>query len=364
MKRGKAPTLEDIARQAGVSAMSASVVLNGARSSTRVSLDTRTRIIEAAEELGYRANQVARSLSRRRMDTIGIVAVIESDEINVYFLEVLNGLLEAIARCGQNATIFSIQKWEQDENRVLQFCDGRIDGVILLAPNPSQKFVASMPQHTPFVSIHSDNFVSRIKNIEADNEGGAYSMVQYLISKGHRRIMHITGGEDRVGARERVQGYLRALREAGIPEDPSLTIAGYFHARVGRETIHRLIENRHRIPLPTAIFCASDMIALGCLEALTAHGVRVPEDISIAGFDDNIMARMSVPPLTTVRQPFRKMGHWAVETLLQQIQGEAPLYYTEGEADSPTAFTDRFPAELIIRESVGVAPHAEAFAVR
>ncbi len=364
MKKGKPPTLEDIARKAGVSAMSASVVLNGARSSTRVSPDTRARIMEAAQTLGYRPNAVARGLSKRRMDTIGIVAVIDVDEINVYFLEVLNGLLEAVAVHGQNATIFSIKKWEQDEKRVLKFCDGRIDGAVLIAPNPSLEFAKSLPQHTPFVSIHSDNFVPRIKNIEADNEGGAYQMVKYLISKGHRRIMHITGSEDRIGARERIQGYRNALRDAGIPEDPSLLVPGYFNNRAGREIMESLLKNRSTTPLPTAIFCASDMIAFGCLEALTAAGLRVPEEISIAGFDDNIMSKMTVPPLTTVRQPFRKMGHWAIENLLQLIESEDTLHHTEGDVYPAVSFTERCPAELIIRESVGVAPEMKVLTHR
>lgn len=336
--------------------MSASVVLNGARSSTRVAPDTRDRIMEAAEELGYRANQVARSLSRRRMDTIGIVAVVDSEEINVYFLEVLNGLLESIAQNRQNATIFSIQKWDAEENRVLQFCDGRVDGVVLIAPNPSLRFVESMPQHTPFVSIHSDNFVPRIQNIEADNAGGAYAMVQRLISLGHRRIMHVTGGEDRVGARERLQGYKNALRDANIPEDPALIYPGYFNINAGRAAANHILDAKERVPPPTAIFCASDMIAFGCLEVLVARGIRVPEDISVAGFDDNIMAKMTVPPLTTVRQPFRKMGRWAVETLLKHIQGEDVPAPVEGEFADPVAYTQRIAAELVIRDSVGVAP--------
>src|SRR5579875_3451633 len=126
MRRGNAATLQDVAREAGVAAMTVSVVMNGARSATRVSDATRARIQEAAARLRYRPNAVARGLSRRRMDTIGVVTKMDLKEINLYFLEVLNGILEVAAQHGQNTTVFSVTDWQGDEKRLLQFCDSRV----------------------------------------------------------------------------------------------------------------------------------------------------------------------------------------------------------------------------------------------
>ena len=134
MRRSNAPTLQDVAQKSGVTAMTVSVVLNGANSATRVSPATRARIIAAATELHYRPSGVARGLSRRRMDIIGIVAIVSHAERNLYFLEILTSILEAAARQGQNTTVFSIKDWEADESRILQLCDGRVDGMIFVAP--------------------------------------------------------------------------------------------------------------------------------------------------------------------------------------------------------------------------------------
>ncbi len=358
-----------------MTAMTVSVVLNGARSATRVSEATRLRIQEAAVRLHYRPNAVARGLSRRRMDTIGIVSsIINSDEdgdLNLYFLEVLNGILEAAAKHGQNTTVFSIRDWGADESKILQFCDGRVDGLIFVAPQRlSPSFAEALQHHTPFVTMHANDLLPRTYNLDIDNEGGAYAAVQYLISQGHTRIAHFPGQLKFQGAQQRLSGYRRALTEANIPFDPSLILEGEYNTVSGKERATRLLTECRINPLPTAIFCASDDIAAGCLEVIISQGIRVPEDISLVGFDDVLTARMTTPPLTTVKQPFRRLGNRAVEMLMPQIlNGIVPnIGATENSEDSAflsesgaaagtdAPHTEVFDVELVIRGSVGTPP--------
>jgi len=363
MRRSSAPTLQDVADQAGVTSMVASVVLNGAKSSTRVSDTTRERILAAAERLNYRRNAVALGLSRRQMDAIGVVSVIDvspeldRDDLNLYFLELLNGILESAAECRQNVTVFTIQDWEKDEQRVIEFCDGRIDGLILIAPNMSSSLASQLPRLTPVVTIHSNDPVPHTHNLDVDNEEAAYLVVRHLIDQGHTRIMHITGGADITGAKRRLNGYLRALSSAQIPPEKELIVEGTYSIWCGREKMREWIESGR--DLPPAIFCANDAIAYGCMEVLSAAGIPVPGRISIVGFDDTLMARTTSPAVTTIRQPFRDMGRRAVELLLEQIRNDTTIK-ADGSAFAVSApaypVTEELPVELVVRSSVGPAP--------
>lgn len=353
MRRSNAPTLQDVAREAGVSAMTVSVVLNGATSSARVSEATRARILEAAAKLQYRRNAVAHGLSRSRMNALGVVATVEGGDPNLYFLEVLNGILAAAKEFRQNTTVFSLSNWEKEKRRIFQSCDGRVDGMILIAPLLSAETAREFPFHTPFVTIHSNLPLPHSCNLDVDNEGGAYAVVRFLIEQGHRHILHFAGDMAQAGVRQRCAGFLRALEEAGIPCGDESIVPGHYVVRSGKDRMEALLSRCSESDLPTAIFCASDAIAYGCLEALSATRLRVPEDISLAGFDDILTARMTRPPLTTVRQPFRRMGSRAVERLLEQIRAEEEMPPVAEDAQLRESFTEVFPVELVIRESVG-----------
>lgn len=345
-RRTGATTLQDVANEAGVSAMTVSAVMNGGRSETRVSESTRERIREAALRLRYRPNAVARALSRRRLDTIGVVAGIDGGELNLYFLEVLNGILESARIHCQNTTVLSIGRWEEEERRILNFCDGRVDGIIFIAPILSAEFAELVAHLVPFVVIHSNSPLEKLHNLESDDEGGAFQIVKYLIEQGHRHIVNFRGNEGLRRADLRHAGYRRALEEAGINYNEDLVFPGRFEEESGRERARCLI-GRGRGSLPTAIFCANDNIAYGCMEVLGEFGVSVPEEISVAGFDDSLLARITCPPLTTIRQPIREMGHRAVDILMPRIseQGE-----DASESDSSIKV---FAVELVVRESVG-----------
>lgn len=356
MPSGKHPrpnrpaTLADVGREAGVSAMAVSAVLNGAKTSSRIAPETRARILKAATKLQYRPNAAARALAQRRMHTLGVAAVIsETGELDHYFLEVFNGVIEAAAHHNQNTTVFTLHDWERDAARVPTFCDGRVDGLILVAPINCGELAKLLPTHTPFVALHANTTLPGVLNLESDEETGAYEMVKHLIALGHRRILHLAGPQSLIGPQRRLAGYKRALTEAKLPLDDTYVVECAFNTISGRTRMREWLDKHSGKSLPHAVFCASDGIAIGCLETLAAAGLRVPHDISVAGFDDSLAARMTMPQLTTVRQPLRAMGIRAVELLLERIkQRHEPV-------EAPTTGNVVFPTELSHRASVGAA---------
>jgi LacI family transcriptional regulator len=340
-KLSRAATLSDVGREAGVSAMAASAVLNGARTSSRISPETRARILDAAARLSYRPNAAARALVRRRMSTLGVVTVVEGGDLNHYFLEVFNGVLAAAARNGQNTTVFTLHDWGRDAARIAGFCDGRIDGLLMIAPLLDADAVSSLPAHTPMVAIHANNPLPGIVDLESDEEGGSRALVSRLIEMGHRRILHLAGPIGQRGAERRVAGYRRALEDARLPYEPALVRVAGFTVPEGREATRVWLRETAEDERATAIFCANDGVAYGCMEALSAAGLRVPDDFSVAGFDDTLLARACVPQLSSVRQPLRQMGERAVEILLDLTRG----------GSAPRA-VDVFPTEPVLRASV------------
>jgi LacI family transcriptional regulator len=336
--------LLDVGRAAGVSATAASVVLNHTVSTWKASTEMREKILAAADRLNYCPNAAAQALVNQRIHTLGVVAVVEGGELNDYFLEVLNGILVAAPRHRQNTTVFTLPNWQRSSESLKTFCDGRVDGLILLAPTFSGRG-AVVPEHMPAVTIHGNREVPGVTNIESDEECGACTVVSHLIGWRHRRILHLAGPDGLLGSTRRIRGYRRALSEADLPFDPTLVVTAGYSTELGRRALHAWLQQRAGQPLPDAVFCANDAVAVGCLEVLAEFGVRVPEDVSVVGFDDTYVARTILPQLTSVRQPLREMGAHAVELLLERI-----------EADEPNGARPRqvvFPTEIVPRGSVG-----------
>jgi DNA-binding LacI/PurR family transcriptional regulator len=318
-RRSDAPKLADVARAAGVSEMAASSALNGGRrGSARVSAETRERVLAAAQRLKYRPNATARALANRRTNTVGIVTNFLGDEPNLYFLEVFSGVIQGATAAGQTTSVFTLNSWDEAPARIPALCDGRVDGLILLAPRLHDDGSSWLPQHTPMVSVHTDRPATGVANIESDNEAGACAMVRHLLAMGHRRILHVGGPADFSGANQRVQGYLRAHAEAGVKPAPDHVVRAPLSAEGGREAMQGWLRRHRGKPLPEVVFGGNDAIAFGCIEALRTQGLDVPGDVSVVGFDHSFMAR-SVH-LATVRQPLHEMGRRAVEMLVQRIE--------------------------------------------
>jgi len=320
--------------------MAASSALNGGRrGSARVSVETRERVLAAAQRLRYRPNATARALASQRTNAIGFVANFLGEEPNLYFLEVFSGVIQGAAQAGQTAAVFTLGAWDEAATRIPALCDGRVDGLILLGPRLQGDHLAWWPQHTPLVSVHADPLVSGMVNIESDDEAGAYEMVRHLIAIGHRRILHVGGPSGMSGADRRVEGYLRAHAEAGLTPAAGHVVRAALSVDGGREAMQAWLRRHRGRPLPEVVFGGNDAIAIGCVETLRARGLRVPDDVSVVGYDHNLMAR--AVQLATVRQPLHEMGRLAVEVLLRRIEA-----LRQGEPDAEPA-NIVLPTELI-----------------
>jgi DNA-binding LacI/PurR family transcriptional regulator len=321
--------------------MAASVVLNGAKSATRTSAETRARVIAAAERLHYRANATARALANGRANAIGIVASHWKEEANLYFMEILSGIIEVATPSQQTVAVFMLRGWEEAQQRVPEICDGRIDGLILVAPHLGIDASGWMPEHVPVVTLHSENAITGVVNLEPDEEVGSFDAVSQMLTIGHRRILHVGGPAGLLGAERRLAGYRRAYAAAALEPPDDHVVRSSLNADGGREAMLDWLQRHHGKPIPEAVFCANDAIALGCIQALSMQGLRVPEDVSVVGFDDIWFARAS--SLATVRQPLHEMGRRATEVLMEQIEAKRAGGQWQGPGNIvlPTEFVHR-----------------------
>ena len=232
-RRSDVPTLADVAREAGVSDVAASCALNGGKGSTRVSAETRERVLAAAERLRYRPNATARALTRQRSNAIGFIANLNDREPNLYFLEVFNGVVRGATEVQQTTSVFPLSGWDEAPERIPALCDGRVDGLVVLAPHLEDDNTVWLPPRTPMVTVHAGKLLRGQVNIESDDEGGACAMVGRMLALAHRRILYVAGNAGFKGADLRVDGYLRAHAEAGVPPAPDHITRTTFSRQAG-----------------------------------------------------------------------------------------------------------------------------------
>jgi LacI family transcriptional regulator len=325
--------------------MAASSALNGGRrGSARVSAETCERVQAAAQRLGYRPNATARALANRRTDAVGFVTNILGEEPNLYFLEVFSGVMQGATAAGQTTAVFTLGDWDEAPVRIPALCDGRVDGLILLAPKLRDDGSAWLPPHTPLVSVHADSPLTGVVNIESDNEAGAFAMVRQMLAIGHRRILHVGGPQGFSATDQRVGGYLRAHAEAGVKPPPGHVVRAPLSVDGGREAMQEWLQHHRGRPLPQAVFGGNDAIAFGCIETLRSRGLRVPDDVSVVGYDHTFMAR-SVN-MATVRQPLHETGRRAVEVLVGRIEA-----LRRGEP-YPGPFNIVLPTEIVAGQTL------------
>ena len=358
MRHNKGTTLKDVAEEAGVHIMAAAVVLNGSRSTARVSDATRARILEAALRLCYTPRADLPGRCETAMGSIGIL--LEKSEWNLHSHEMLNGVLDCAAENFQSVCIFLVRTWNLDtEPHILEFCRGRGRKLICIAPDFGHTELPLACRSVPTVMIQSAMPVRGVHNIACDDEGGSYEAVRYLISLGHRRIAYFPGELHLAASRHRLDGYRRALAVAGIPGDESLVHApGWGTYKSGRDRMLALLERWEA--LPTAIACGNDAIASGCMDVLAQQGISVPEHVSVVGYGDALTAQLTNPPLTTVRQPLQRMGEMAIHRLCNSsLRNQAVRPISSESAGGGSCIKDNrevFKADLILRNSVG-PPH-------
>ncbi|MDW8104652.1 MAG: LacI family DNA-binding transcriptional regulator [Armatimonadota bacterium] len=335
---GGTPTIKDVAERAGVSVTTVTNVLHGRGG--RFSEETRERVMQAVEELGYRPNQIARSLVRRRSHTLGVVVEHFRGALlgNPYYSTLLDGILAEAVRSGYQLKIIALERPDPSHAR-LSIEDGSVDGAILAAPLYGSPLLRWFEEcHIPRVVAGSSPHDLRAACVDVDDEGSVYAAVQWLIRLGHRRIAFIGGPTNYWSAQQRERGYLRALHDAGITPTSHWIRRGNYSTLSGRQAMEKLLQVR---PAFSAVVCCNDWMALGALEVLRRQGVLVPDDISVLGFDDVEAAAVASPPLTTIRQPVREIGIASAQLLIRQIESGQPA-------------TERviFPGELVQRDSV------------
>jgi LacI family transcriptional regulator len=303
-------TIKDVAREASVSVATVSRVLNGA---AVVRAETARRIRDVAHALHYTPHSGARSLITRRTHTIGVLL---PDLYGEFFSEIIRGIDEAARATNHHILVSRAYAGRSEIEEAIRAMRGRVDGVVVMSPDVDKSSLANAPANLPIILLCSAVRGGGFDSVTIQNYRGAREIISWLVSLGHRRIAIINGAPGTLDASERLRGYRVALKQAGIRHAPPLEQDGEFTEAGGYAATRTLIETS---PRPTAIFAANDSMAIGALSALREAGLRVPEDVSVAGFDDIPLARYMDPPLTSVRVPIAELGGRAMDMLLNAI---------------------------------------------
>jgi LacI family transcriptional regulator len=325
-------TISQIAEEAGVSAMTVSNVLNGKPGASE---DTRRRVIEVAERLGYQRNVAARGLKGGRT---GLIGVVTSDLTSQYSLEIVRGIADELDGAEREVLINAThQDAARERDRVEFLTRGLVDGVLMVAPVLEEETIALLRRRNlPCVIIDPRRQDVSLPRVTVENYHGARLGAQHLIDLGHTRIGYVGGEPDLESTDQRHQGYRDALRLAGTEVDERLVVSCDGSYDCGFRTVGALIREHQ----PTAVLAGADPMAFGAIDAARVAGMNVPADFSVVGFDDLPRAAQSFPGLTTVRQPLHDMGQKAARALLSLIDGQGLLMEHI-----------RLPTELVVRSS-------------
>lgn len=328
--------INDVAKKAGLSTVTVSRVINNAPS---VREYNRQKVLNAMRELGYTPSAAARTLAKGKTGIIGLIAPSMEDPF-------FNSVIKSINYCLLNRGYFlAISLHDEINNDEINgiyigknylFQDGRVDGIIILSPTNENEYIQELEQKgLPFILIDNQESHTDIFSIIVDNYKGGYDITKYLLNLGHTKIGFIGGNDIYLSARERRRGFIDALKDFNL--EPFIIEDGDFTIGTGYEIMEKWIKNDK---IPTAVFASDDKIALGAINACQAHNIKVPQDISICGYDNLLIAAELRPHLTTVQQPVEQMGKKAAEIMLQLIQGYCLI-----------PKTIKLPPKLIIRDS-------------
>ena len=303
------PTMQQVAARAGVSTALVSLVM---RNAPNVSDKRRAMVLKAAAELGYRPNVLARNLASRRTRTMGIVV---NDLHNPFFAEVVDGVQAGAAAHGYRVLIGTGQHSRRGEADAIEtFLQFRVDGLILAGPVVSVDEMELAARSAPVVAIGRTAASGAIDTVNNDDAVGARLAVEHLVGLGHRRIAHIGGGAG-AGAAARQAGYESAMREFGLADHVAV-VTGDFSESGGYDAAGELLA---RPMPPTALFAANDLSAAGALNCVVASGRRIPEDMSVVGYDNTGLAAMQHLSLTSINQPRLDLGEIATQLLMERL---------------------------------------------
>ena len=325
-------TIRDVAQRAKVSISTVSRVLNAPG---KVREDKRKKVEEAIQTLGFRPNEMARGLLKKQTGGLGVILPYVGGE---FFSEFLTSIDKAAQENGFFLMISTSHRNTKAMEKVLQNMSSRVDGILVMASDGTPDMIKSLAHGPwPVIFVNTDALELGLESINFDNFAGAYKATKHLIELGHERIAMLMGPTHSYDARERLRGYRAALEDSGLPTDPALELAGDFTPEAGYTAAHKLIELD---PRPTAVFGANDQSTIVLMSVVRTFGIKIPEELSVVGFDDIPASRYSAPPLTSVRVPISEVGRTAITRLVEVIREEPA---------SPSSHI--LPVELIIRES-------------
>lgn len=336
----KTARIQDVAKAAGVSTATVSRALSNP---DLLAEKTRVAVLDAIRDTGYRVNHAARTLRTQRA---GAVLVLTPNLGNPFFSQILAGISATFAETEYSVLIADSRDHADIARTALDyFADTRIDGIISLDGSLSSQQLCTLQD-----SEHANRIIfacewvqgMSLPSVRSDNAEGARLAVRHLHALGHREIAHVTGPAGNVLTRDRREGMLAERARLGLPLRDEWIIRGDFSLQSGQDAAERILAMKHR---PSAVFCASDMVAMGLISTLCQQGLSIPENMSVVGFDDIEMAEYTLPPLTTIRQNRPELGSRAAKQLLRQIESMGPL-----DPESRVAMID---VELVVRQSSG-----------
>ncbi|MBZ4486752.1 LacI family DNA-binding transcriptional regulator [Microbacterium sp. cx-55] len=345
----KAVGIKDVAREAGVSVTTVSHILNDVESA-RASDETRERVKTTAARLGYGANRIARSLRRQQSEMIGLLS--EEIATTPHAGRIILGAQEAARKRGLTLVLINTSRDQLDIQRDTDaLLRQQVDGVLYATMYHREIALPASLQAVPTVLIDSTSEDGRVPSVVPDEEGGAFVAVDELIRHGHRRIGFITNSDDVPATRGRLTGYRRALAGAGLEFDPTFVVADQSETPGGYKAAMEILGRPDR---PTGLFCYNDRMAMGAYRAAAELGLRIPDDLSLVGFDNQeLIAEGLYPALTTVALPHFEMGEWALEALATLMAGSE-------ESEQPAVYeVVVLPCPLVRRQSVGAPVSSE-----
>ena len=307
-------TIKDVAKLASVSTTTVSHVINKTRF---VAEATQKRVWEAVEELNYAPSAVARSLKCNTTRTIGMLV---TQSFNPFFAEKMHGVENYCYKQGYTLFMCNTEgDLDKQKHYLRMLAEKRVDGLLVMCSDLNEQLLAQLEKNTelPMVimdwgpdSPHTDKIID-------NSEEGGYLATKHLIENGHTKIGCVTGQLDKATCKERIHGFYRALSEANLTSNPDWIFEGDFECSSASKSVEKMLQMEDK---PTALFCFNDIMALAAISKIQQTGLRVPEDISIIGYDNIELSAYFSPPLTTIHQPKRRVGKTAVEILLERIK--------------------------------------------
>lgn len=337
------PTIDDVARACGVSRMTVSYVLND---KAVLKPETRQKVFRAMEEMNYHPSAVARGLASKKVHTFGLLLpVFGSAEFvtNPYANGILQGILWQAEREGYNVTLVT-SRWESASVSAPPLGDGRVDGMIVVAPPLYSDVVAGLAAlHIPVVAIAAQPRQG-VPVVDVDNQAGLRLATQHLLELGHQRMVYLAGNDDLASYQPRLAGFKSALADAGVTFAPEMIVASQFDGKLAFEQTRALLR---RAQPPTAIIAGNDTIGVAVIDAARCAGLNVPRDLSVVGFDDAPAASLVTPNLSTIHQPLAEIGEKAIVLLVERTRKNGD------SADNIHLLAPRF----VVRESSGPPPN-------